>query len=148
LNAASFFGFSQLTGRMTKRFGLPRVIRVASTGFALAMAITAGFVLAGFDQLPVMMAGLFIGYGFLGLVLPTASVLALENHGPIAGTASALSGALSMIAGAVIMALGGLVSDGTAQPMVATIAVSAILAWATAFAVLRRPQRKEVVEAA
>jgi DHA1 family bicyclomycin/chloramphenicol resistance-like MFS transporter len=27
LNAASFFGFSQLTGRMTKRFGLPTVIR-------------------------------------------------------------------------------------------------------------------------
>jgi DHA1 family bicyclomycin/chloramphenicol resistance-like MFS transporter len=148
LNAASFFGFSQLTGMLTRRFGLPSVIRAASSGFALAMAVTGGLVLAGFDHLPVMIVGLFIGYGFLGLVLPTASVLALDNHGPIAGTASALSGAISMIAGAVIMALGGLFADGTAQPMVATIAVSAILAWGTALVVLRRQPRAAAVEAA
>src|SRR5690606_14416007 len=37
LNAASFFGVSQLTARMTARYGLPRVIRVAVRGFAATL---------------------------------------------------------------------------------------------------------------
>lgn len=148
LNAASFFGFSQLTGTLTKRFGLPPVIRLAGVGFALATAITAAFFLAGYDGLPLMIVGLFIGYGFLGLVLPTSAVLSLENHGAVAGTASALSGALQMIAGAVVMACGGWFSDGTAEPMVATIAVAAILSAGTAFAVLRGSRRGAATEAA
>jgi DHA1 family bicyclomycin/chloramphenicol resistance-like MFS transporter len=148
LNAASFFGFSQLTGILTKRFGLPPVIRVAGAGMAIATVVTAILVLSGLDSLPVMIVGLFIGYGFLGLVLPTSAVLSLENHGAVAGTASALSGALQMIAGAAIMAAGGLFGNESARPMIATIAVSAILAWGTAVAVLRRPRRDEVCEAA
>jgi DHA1 family bicyclomycin/chloramphenicol resistance-like MFS transporter len=148
LNAASFFGFSQLTGMLTKKFGLALVIRVASAGLAVATAITAGLMLIGLDSLPVMIVGLFIGYGFLGLVLPTSAVLSLENHGAVAGTASALSGALQMVAGAAIMALGGLFGNETARPMIATIAVSAILAWGTAVAVLRKTPREPVTEAA
>ena len=35
-------------------------------------------------SLTLMMIFLFIGYGFLGLVLPTTAVLSLENHGAIA----------------------------------------------------------------
>ena len=62
------------------------------------------------------------------------------ERGAVAGTASALQGALQLVIGAVIMALGGWVEDGTAQPMIATIAVSAILACVVSFAVLRRPQ--------
>ena len=34
LNAASFFAFSQMTARLTARFGLAPVIRVAVSGFA------------------------------------------------------------------------------------------------------------------
>src|SRR5262249_25523700 len=108
LNAASFFGFSQFTGTLTRRFGLPPVIRAAVAGMALTMTILAALVLSGFESLPVMIIGLFIGYGFLGLVLPTCGVLSLENHGAIAGTASALGGAIGMMVGAVIMALSGL----------------------------------------
>ena len=112
------------------------------------MAVTTGFVLAGFDGLPVLIAGLFVGYGFLGLVLPTSSVLALERHGAIAGTASALSGAISMISGAVVMAIGGQFADGTAHPMVATIGCAAILAWGIAMVALRRPKRDAALDAA
>ena len=36
----------------------------------------------------------------MGLVIPTTSVLALEKHGAIAGTASALLGTLQMLTGA------------------------------------------------
>jgi DHA1 family bicyclomycin/chloramphenicol resistance-like MFS transporter len=146
LNAASFFGISQLTGTVTRRYGLPLVIKLAVLGFALSMIIAAALVLAGFDSLPVMIVCLFIGYGFLGLVLPTTAVLSLENHGAVAGTASALMGALQMVIGAIVMAIGGLFANGRAQPMVATIAVCATLACATAFAVLRETKPAGAVE--
>jgi len=138
LNAASFFGVSQLTGYMTKRYGLAPVVRVAVAGMAIAMTILAAVMLSGFDTLPVMIVGLFIGYGFLGLVLPTAGVLSLEHHGAIAGAASALGGALGMMTGAVIMALSGLFAQSGAKPMVAMIAVCAVLACATTFVTLRK----------
>ncbi len=96
LNAASFFGFSQLTARLSARYGLAAVIRSASMGFALAMLGAALLFALGSDSLPLMMAFLFIGYGFLGLVLPSSAVLSLEEHGNIAGTASALMGAFAV----------------------------------------------------
>jgi len=138
LNAASFFGFSQLTGRLTQRFGLAPVTRMAVLGFALAMLALAAIVLMGPVTLPVMMAFLFMGYGCLGLVIPTTAVMALEHHGPIAGTASALMGALQMVAGAAIMALAGLFADGTPRPMLLGICGCAVAAFALTQLVLRR----------
>jgi DHA1 family bicyclomycin/chloramphenicol resistance-like MFS transporter len=137
LNAAAFFGFSQLTARLTARYGLPRVIRVAVTGFAISMSIVAVLFLAGADSLALMMVFLFIGYGFLGLVLPTSAVLSLESHGAIAGTASALMGALQFVVGAAVMAVSGLFADGAPKPMVVAIALSALVAFAIARLTLR-----------
>lgn len=138
LNAASFFGFSQLTGMLTQRYGLPKVVRVAAAGFALAMIVLALVFAAGIDNLFALMAPLFIGYGFLGLVIPTTAVLALEHHGAIAGTASALMGALQMIIGSAVMALAGLFANGLPQPMVFGIAACAVAAYLVTQLALRR----------
>jgi DHA1 family bicyclomycin/chloramphenicol resistance-like MFS transporter len=138
LNAASFFGFSQLTGTLTQRFGLPPVVRVAASGFALAMIALALLFAVGVDSLLALMAPLFIGYGCLGLVIPTTAVLALERHGEIAGTASALMGALQMIIGSAIMALAGLFANGTPKPMAFGIAACAVAAFLVAQFALRR----------
>lgn len=138
LNAASFFGFSQLTGMLTQKFGLPRVIRVGASGFALAMLTLAVLFAVGANSLIALMAPLFVGYGFLGLVMPTSAVLALEHHGAIAGTASALMGSLQMIVGSAIMALAGLFANGTPKPMAFGIAACAIASFAAAAVALRR----------
>jgi len=138
LNAASFFGFSQLTGTLTQRFGLPQVVRVAAAGFALAMVMLALVFAMGIDNLFALMAPLFIGYGFLGLVIPTTAVLALEHHGAIAGTASALMGALQMIIGSSVMALAGIFANGNPQPMVFGIAACAVAAFLVTQLALRR----------
>jgi DHA1 family bicyclomycin/chloramphenicol resistance-like MFS transporter len=138
LNAASFFGFSQLTGTLTQRYGLPKVVRVAAAGFASAMVVLALVFAAGIDNLFALMAPLFIGYGFLGLVIPTTAVLALEHHGAIAGTASALMGALQMIIGSAVMALAGLFANGMPQPMAYGIAACAVAAFLVTQLALRR----------
>jgi DHA1 family bicyclomycin/chloramphenicol resistance-like MFS transporter len=130
VNAVSFIGVAQFTGWLSTRFGLMRVVKVAVTGFALSMAVLLGVTLAGVDRLGVLMALLFVGFGFLGLVVPTTSVLALDDHGQIAGTASALMGMLQLVTGAVVMPIVGAFVDGSAVPMVVGVALCAFTAWA------------------
>ena len=137
VNAASFIGVSQFTGRLAGRFGLVAVVKVAVVGYALAMALLLVLNLLGMDRLMVLIAMMLIGFGFLGLVVPTTSVLALDKHGAIAGTASALMGTLQFVTGAVVMAVVGLFVDGSARPMVAGIATCSLLAFAITRVTLR-----------
>jgi DHA1 family bicyclomycin/chloramphenicol resistance-like MFS transporter len=127
INAVSFFAMSQLTGMLSERFGLRRVVRVAVAGFATTMVVLFAVMASGVDRLDVLAALLFVGYGFVGLVIPTTSVLAMDDHGEIAGTASALMGTLQFAIGAVAMAVAGVFFDGTPLPMVAGIALCAVI---------------------
>jgi DHA1 family bicyclomycin/chloramphenicol resistance-like MFS transporter len=127
INAVSFFAMSQLTGMLSARFGLRRVVRVAVTGFATTMVALFAVMASGLDSLEVLAALLFVGYGFVGLVIPTTSVLAMDDHGEIAGTASALMGTLQFAIGAVAMGVAGVFFDGTPLPMVAGIALCAVI---------------------
>ncbi len=136
-NAAAFIGVSQFTGKLGKRFGLVPMVKVAVTGFAAVMAALLVFNLLGFDQLELMLLLLFVGFGFLGLVVPTTAVLSLEEHGAVAGTASALMGTLQFLTGAMAMAIDGLFVDGTARPMVAGIASCAVIAFVMSWITLR-----------
>jgi len=138
-NAASFIGTSQLTGRMIKHFGMEVLIRGAVIGYAAVMALLLLLNLSGFDGLFLMLGLLLAGFGFLGLVIPSSAVLALDAHGEIAGSASALMGTLQFLIGAAVMAVVGLFVDGTARPMVAGIAASAAITLAITLLTLKRP---------
>jgi MFS transporter, DHA1 family, multidrug resistance protein len=136
INAASFIGSSQLTGRLGKRLGLERLVKTAVVGFAAAMLMQVVLNLLGIDRLLPMLALLFIGFGFLGLVMPATAVLALDRHGPIAGTASALMGMLQFVTGAVVMAAVGQFVDGSSRPMVVGIGACALLALVVSYRTL------------
>ena len=69
--------------------------------------------------------------------MPATSVMALDHHGEIAGAASALMGTMQMVSGAVVIALMGLVVDGTARPMLAGIAAVALVTWLLTWLSLR-----------
>jgi MFS transporter, DHA1 family, multidrug resistance protein len=84
------------------------------------------------------MALLFCTFACLGLVIPSTMVLALEDHGPIAGMASALGGAIQMLAGGIVITIVSFFFDGTARPMVAAITLCAIGAFAASAATLGR----------
>ena len=127
INAASFIGASQFTARLASRWGLHRVVRFAVTGYASVMLSLLALYLLGVDRLDVLIVMMLAGFGFLGLVVPTTSVLALDAHGAIAGTASALMGTLQFITGASVMALVGLFVDNSARPMVTGIALCALM---------------------
>ena len=140
-NAASFIGISQFTGKLSARFGLVKLVKFAVVGYALMMSLLLAVNLSGIERLDVMLGMLFVGYGFLGLVVPTTAVLALDEHGEIAGTASALMGTLQFVTGAVVMGITGALADGTARPMVAGIAGSAIVALLLTRITLRKTSR-------
>ncbi|MDX8453947.1 multidrug effflux MFS transporter [Mesorhizobium sp. VK9D] len=145
INAVAFIGMSQLTGLLADRFGLKRVVWVAVTGYATVMVALFAIMASGVDRLDVMAALLFVGYGFLGLVIPSTSVLAMEEHGEIAGTASALMGTLHFAIGALAMGVAGIFFDGTPLPMVAGITLCAVISFTLAKLTLGRA--REAVEA-
>ena len=137
VNAASFFAMSQLTASLSARFGLARVIRWSVMAVAAVMVLLAVTTL-WVDSLASMMTLLFIGFGFLGLLLPAAGVLSLEDHGAVAGSASALLGAIQMITAALSMTLVGVFADHTPAPMLIGIALCAVAAMLTVMWTLRR----------
>jgi DHA1 family bicyclomycin/chloramphenicol resistance-like MFS transporter len=137
INAIAFIGAAQFTGRLGARYGLPRVVLTAVTGYAATMLLLLALSLSGIDRLDVLMALLFVGYGFLGMVIPSTAVLALDGHGSIAGTASALMGTTQFVTGACVIAVLGRFVDGTALPMVAGIAGCAVVAFVLAHKTLR-----------
>ncbi|MBR9863409.1 MAG: multidrug effflux MFS transporter [Rhodobacteraceae bacterium] len=140
VNAVGFFGASQMAAPIGERFGMVRVVRVAVLGFAGATLFLLALGLAGLVNLYVLVAMLFCANAFLGLVIPTTMVLALEEHGEIAGLASSLGGMLQMLIGGLMVTVAGPFFDGTALPMVASIALCGVLALGVSAAMIR-PQR-------
>jgi DHA1 family bicyclomycin/chloramphenicol resistance-like MFS transporter len=137
VNAVSFFAVSQATGFLVGRFGLNRVVRIAVGGYVASMIALLAVYLAGIDSVWVLGAFMFVAFGFLGLVLPSTSVLAMEEQGEIAGSASALMGTVQMVVASVVMGIVGAFSDGTARPMVIAFAACALAALAITFATRR-----------
>lgn len=129
INAFGFFGASQFAAPLGQRLGQIRMIGLATTGFAVATCALFAVGLAGYASLYVTVIGLFLGNMFLGVVLPVAQVLALEEQGEHAGLASSLGGTMQMVAAGVLVAAAGPFLDGTVVPMLAAIALCGVLAF-------------------
>jgi DHA1 family bicyclomycin/chloramphenicol resistance-like MFS transporter len=127
VNAIGFFGASQVAGPLGMRYGAPTVMAWASAGFAAFTVALFALALAGFVNLWLCMAGLFLANACLGLIIPTAMVMALDEHGDIAGLASSLGGTLQMLAGGLMIVAVGPFFDGTAVPMLGAIALCGVL---------------------
>jgi DHA1 family bicyclomycin/chloramphenicol resistance-like MFS transporter len=127
VNAAAFFGAAQCTAMLGRRFGLVNVVKGAASASGVVMTLLLAYYLAGGDSLWMLIALYFVASGFMGLVIPTTSVLALEQHGAIAGTASALMGTLQMLGGALAMAVVSLFANGQPLPMVVGMAIGALI---------------------
>ncbi|PWW01358.1 DHA1 family bicyclomycin/chloramphenicol resistance-like MFS transporter [Hoeflea marina] len=129
INALGFFAASQFAAGLGERFGLIPMLTWAVSGFLGATLMLLALVLAGFDQLGVVILMLILANACLGLVIPTTMVMALDDHGDIAGLASSLGGMLQMFSGGLMVALVGPFFDGTPVPMVAAIAICAVIAF-------------------
>ena len=143
VNAIGFIGASQFSALLAMRFGLSRVVMSAVTCYAAFAVLLFATRIAGIDSLPVLMTILFLAFACLGLVIPSTMVLALEEHGPIAGMASALGGTLQFLTGSLMIVISSAFFDGTSVPMVTTIVACALGAFTLARLTLRTRREPE-----
>ncbi len=142
-NAIGFFGASQAAAPIGMRFGMRRTIATAVVGFAGFTTLLFLLTWAGFGSFPVLVGLLFLANACLGLVIPTSMVMALDDHGDIAGLASSLGGTLQMVSGGLVVTLAAPFFNGTATPMVAAIAVCGWSALAVSRLMLGSDKDKE-----
>ena len=128
-NAMSFIGASQFASRLSLRYGVLRMLKWASVGFAIAAVTTLALTLAlaGMGNLWVCIIGLAVANGCLGLIIPSTMVLALEEQGEKAGLASSLGGTVQMLTGGVMVVVLGPWLGAEALPMIAGIAFAAVV---------------------
>ena len=139
VNAIAFIGAGQLAGPLGTRYGAMAVMRGAALLFALAATVLLAIAMAGLANLWLLIGLLALGNMGLGLIIPTSMVMALDDHGEIAGLASSLGGTFQMIFGGALVALLCPWLDGTTTPMVALIAGCA---WAAFVLALLAPRRQ------
>ena len=146
INAISFIGSAQSTSRLARRFGLKNVVRGSVTLYLLATGILFGATLAGLDNVYALIAMLLVSYGFMGPLGPATAVLALEHHGPRAGSASALMGTLQLVVAMAVVTVTGAVSNGSVLPMASAIFGCAAVAFGISLFALNGGEPAEAAE--
>lgn len=130
VNSVALIGAGQIVGHVAGRLGSRRLLDaglwlVADCGVALAVVVAAG---GGLWPLLACLLGIAIA---TGMVIPTATVLAMAGHGHVAGSASALLGLAQFGLAGVLAPLVGLGGSETALPMAIVIAACGVGALAT-----------------
>ena len=132
--AVGIIGASQLAGRLADAWGREALLTRALAALA---AVALGILLASAAPLPVLYVVVWLYVALMGLVLPMAGVLSMQPFPAVAGTASALMGAMQFALGALAGALMALLHDGTGWPMGAVMAGAAALALASRLVLAR-----------
>jgi DHA1 family bicyclomycin/chloramphenicol resistance-like MFS transporter len=127
-----------LTGAIGRRLGLRRMVLSALTYYFAVTSVLVVATFAGIDNLFFLIAGLFIAAAGMGLVVPSVAVLAMEHHGPRAGSASALLGTVQLITAALVISIVGVVSDGSVLRMLLMIAGCGAVAFVIGLLTLTR----------
>lgn len=113
--------------RLVARFGMRRLAHTAMVSYVAISGVWLAFALAGFMPLWLFIVMLALAVLMQGLSWGNIGSLAMEPLGAVAGTASAVFGALSTV-GAAILAYGvAQTYDGTATPVIAAFFVFGLL---------------------
>lgn len=135
LNIIGVMGMSLVNRRLVQRFALETLLK-----FAVVIAAIAGLILALAARLDIggvmlIVASVFVFFSMNGIIAATSTAAALDAVPNIAGSASALMGALQYGSGIISSLLLALMSDGTPWTMAWIIALfslaSAVVALTT-----------------
>ncbi|MGH6719264.1 MAG: multidrug effflux MFS transporter [Alphaproteobacteria bacterium] len=137
-NALGFVVAAQINARVVGRWGLHATARAAVVVEAAAMLVLLAVTLADVGGLAALWAPIFVAIATLGFLLPNTTALAMAPFGDMAGVAAALLGTLQFAFAAVTSMAIGLVHDGTAVPLAATMAACAAAGLAANLLLTRR----------
>lgn len=128
LTAFGFVATAQVNGRLIPRFGPARLLSVGTAVFAVgsgALVVTAS---TGWGGVTGFVIPVVAAISALGLMLPNTSALALAPFPAVAGSASALLGAIQFTFAAIAAALMGAIHAESAVPVALMIAGGGVLA--------------------
>ena len=126
-NAIGFISLAQFAPNLMKRFRAERLIVAGSALQAVNAAILLALAFSGHVGVAALLAPLFLFLASFGLVGGPATVTALHNHGPVAGTASSLLSLLQWGSAALGSGLMAAFANGTALPMTGVMAAAAVV---------------------
>jgi DHA1 family bicyclomycin/chloramphenicol resistance-like MFS transporter len=107
-----------ISGRLSRRFGAPRLLFAGAVLGALAGVTMLALALAGWEH-PVSVMGPMVFFSCsLGLVMPNATAMGLAPYPKMAGAAASLMGFVQMSLSAVVGTLVGHSLGGSVLPMV------------------------------
>jgi DHA1 family bicyclomycin/chloramphenicol resistance-like MFS transporter len=138
-NAVGFISLAQFAPNLMKRFKAERLIVAGSALQAVNSVVLFILALTGHVEVAVLLAPLFLFLASFGLVGGPATVTALHNHGPVAGTASSLLSLMQWGSAALGSGLVAAFANGTARPMTTVMMGAALLGLTVALSAFARP---------
>jgi DHA1 family bicyclomycin/chloramphenicol resistance-like MFS transporter len=114
---------AQFGSRLMMRFGTSSTLAGCTRIGLLCVVISLAIALLDVRSLWFLLPAVFIVFASAGIVSPVGTVLALHDHAPSAGTASALIGTVSYASGAVAAFAVTMLADGTERPMLLVMAL-------------------------
>jgi MFS transporter, DHA1 family, multidrug resistance protein len=127
VNSVGLVAAGQVGAHLVSRVSAATLMRaglaVQTAGGVALFALTVG----GHPPLGALLVPMFLVVAGCGLILPNATALALSRHGAVAGSASAIVGAVQFFVGGVTGPLAGIGGHSAILPMTVLIAASAVL---------------------
>lgn len=138
VNALGMVVMTQLNSPLVSRFSPRKLLITGITTASVAGVALLAIAATRPANVVLIIVPLFVLVASMGLVLPNAMALALNDYPKSAGTAAALMGTGQFVIGGAVTALMGLGDSSTAIPMAAFIAGSVLLAATVLFTLTRR----------
>ncbi|HET9054497.1 MAG TPA: Bcr/CflA family multidrug efflux MFS transporter [Cyclobacteriaceae bacterium] len=151
LLASAMIGSTQLNHFLLKKFTSENIIRVTLVYQTVVGALMVLGVYYHWYSVYSLVAVMFVFFTGQGLIGPNTSALSLAPFTKNAGSASALLGSWRLGAGGIISAIVSLFHNSTAMPMVAVMAICAVVSLFILYAgnsrVKYKARKKQVEEA-
>jgi len=128
-NAVGLVLANQSSPSLVRRFGAHFVSRMATGCCAVCGVLLMLLEITHASSLLTHCVLLFAVVSSVGLIMPTLGLRAMEAQGEFAGTAAALMGSIQFIAASTTSGIVGSLADGTATPLMCTIAVCGVSAF-------------------
>ncbi|CAK7001210.1 multidrug effflux MFS transporter [Saezia sanguinis] len=146
LNAVGMMVAAQTSSRLIARFGTIRVVRVTGVIYAVCSILLLLMAVMKVQWLLPYCIVIFIAATMIPIIMPCCGMMSLAAWGAIAGTASAMMGALQFGSGSLSTGLVGIFANGTAIPMFTAMTVCSVLALVFSYLLWSKQYAMEVSE--
>jgi DHA1 family bicyclomycin/chloramphenicol resistance-like MFS transporter len=138
VNIVGMIIVNTINSRVVMKYGTDRVLRMGCLLAAVTGLVLIVFAVTGLGGLASIATALGVFMALTGMIAANAMAGGMSIHPEIAGSASALTGALQFVFGAIAGSAVGSLANGTAVPLAGVICACALAATLFNLALVRR----------